>query len=391
MKTKNSETAEANHLTIMNLNWLFVVIAFFSLVFFRSLEFLYVEGDDAYSIAYHVMGRNEGIQGYYSSYQKMMDVVLSILTPDESFLRHSALIITAIFTIITFSLILFLVKDWTKNEKLPPFWVTTLAVMLAVPEIFYFGLVYSPTLVGFSFIISSHLLIHSVAKENSGLDFHNKRHLMWFLVSVALFGLGVSFRWNLGSYVVVIFVELLNIRPGNCFEKRRIIIACSWGIAGFLASVLMIRLSGVKFSSLTYQLTTASDVAALAGNLSNTNVSQWISSILSMSPMITPGFGLITVIGLYHIIRNRNMLWVTIISGLVIALPWVKSGNPKFLIVALPALIAGFCIGFSFVWRENESTVRTYLSRFLTVIVLIVPWVIGVQAVLPGNAWGPFL
>lgn len=72
--------------------WLILLIAVFGLVYIRAMAFVYVEGDDASSMAYHVMGRNNDLQPVYAAYQGMMDKVLSRLPPQEPLLRVTSLL-----------------------------------------------------------------------------------------------------------------------------------------------------------------------------------------------------------------------------------------------------------------------------------------------------------
>ena len=86
--------------------WIFIVIIVFAFIYAESLTFVYVEGDDASSMAYHLLGRNKDLQPVYSAYQGMMDKMLSVLPPAEGLLRHVSMLSTGIAGILMVILIL---------------------------------------------------------------------------------------------------------------------------------------------------------------------------------------------------------------------------------------------------------------------------------------------
>src|SRR5438874_283175 len=119
----------------------FVVIPIYLFIYCFCLTFQYVEGDDAYSVMYHALGRNPGIQRPYGTYQAMMDVVLRILPPDESIVRHAAIGLHAVFGIIFSMLLIMLIRTFLPlpGKSLLLF---SLLLPFAVPELIFFGLYY---------------------------------------------------------------------------------------------------------------------------------------------------------------------------------------------------------------------------------------------------------
>src|SRR5688500_17027687 len=83
-----------------------LVCAAFGIVYWRSLTFVYVEGDDAKLVAYHAMGRNAELEHIYSPYISMFDAVLAVLPPREDIVRIAGMAITAISAPVLFFLIM---------------------------------------------------------------------------------------------------------------------------------------------------------------------------------------------------------------------------------------------------------------------------------------------
>ena len=80
--------------------WILFVIVLFSVVYQLSGELVYVDGDDATSIAYHLLGRDITQQRPYSPYHGMMDKALSFIPAQENLLRTIAFESTRLANII---------------------------------------------------------------------------------------------------------------------------------------------------------------------------------------------------------------------------------------------------------------------------------------------------
>ena len=96
--------------------WPIVVLVAFGAVYSASLTFVYVEGDDAVSIAYHVLGRDSSIQPPYSPYHSLMDSFLSLLPPREPLLRRCAIGVTSAAAPIFVILMLTLFLQWSSGS-----------------------------------------------------------------------------------------------------------------------------------------------------------------------------------------------------------------------------------------------------------------------------------
>ena len=134
------------------------VAALFLLIYARSLTFVYIEGDDATSIAYHALGRVRDVQPPYSAYQCMMDAILGLLPAQEHVLRVTAMLMTAIAAPILVLLLAMLAFELAGDRIRIPWPVAAILVPLAAPELIYLGLVYTPALVGLSAAVGAHVL-----------------------------------------------------------------------------------------------------------------------------------------------------------------------------------------------------------------------------------------
>ena len=378
--------------------WVVLLMAVFCLVYIRSLTFVYIDGDDATSIAYHVMGRNRAIQPAYAPYHGMMDKVLSVLPPQEPNLRVISLLITNLASVCMVILMLTLVFDWTKDENHLPKWLIIIIVLAAAPELFFFGLVYSPTWVAMCFILGAHLILRRASLNSNWLDFTDPKQVAYIALSLLLFGFGVAFRWNTLAYAGVIIVDMITRQPSASnlpfgSIKKRINLGILWGALALVISVTMIVISGYGYQDFINKISTIRFVTNQAGSLSpdaSTSLKDiLLQTLLSLSPMFTPGFALLTLLGFIGYIRRRDPLTLVILAGFVGALPWLKSGVPKFLITSLPVLILCFTHGLIMLWNLVGKGRLRMAANLALALLLLAPWVIGIRVARGNTAWGP--
>mgnify|MGYP001579781328 CR=1 FL=1 len=114
-----------------------------------------------------------------------------------------------------------------------------------------------------------------------------------------------------------------------------------------------------------------------------------MQSVLPLSPMFTPAFGMLSLLGLIEFARRRNPLTLIILVGFLGILPWLKSGVPKFIITALPVFILCFMKGFTMLWyRVGHGWVKQAANLTL-VLLLLAPWMLGLRVTREGTAYGP--
>lgn len=379
--------------------WIVLLIVIFGLVYIQSMTFVYVEGDDATSMAYHIMGRNKDIQSAYTPYQGMMDKMLGFLPSNEVLLRFTSLFATNLAAILMVMLILMLVFDWTRRQNIThPKWLITISVLLAAPEMFFLGLVYSPTLIAMCLLLAAHLILRYASRNANWLKFNDKKQIAYIVVSLFLFGFGVSFRWNTAIYAVVIIVDLILLQPDaptplSTPLKKRIGLGVLWGGLALTFSILMISISGYGFSDFIKKFETVLFVINQSGvksTDSSTSMKEVLMySVLPLSPMFTPAFGLLTLLGFIEFARRRNPLTLVILVGFLGILPWLKSGVPKFIITALPVFILCFMQGFTMLWNRVGQGWVKQAANLTLILLLLAPWILGLRVTREGTAYGP--
>lgn len=374
--------------------WVFIVIILFGIVYQISGTFVYVDGDDATSIAYHVMGRVKSMQLPYSPYHGMMDRVLSFLPAQEELVRVTAFGVTRLAAILMMILIFALVYDWLNTSaKHTPAWHVFVVVitLIAAPEFFYFGLVYAPTFIAMSFILSAHLLLRSL---NRRVDATPRQRLVIYGFSLILFGFGAAFRWNTAAYGIVIAADLfLSQSRENSPIRARLGLPIKWGVLALVSSFLMIALSGIGVEAFAGAFETILYVFNQAGTLSPdseaTTVESLLRTVLTLTPLFTPAFALVFVVGVIKLIKERSPLMVVILAGILSILPWIGSGVPKFIITSLPLFVLTFVVGLNEVIGFIDKQRNRSLAYAVLFLALIAPWLIGVRIQREGTAWGP--
>lgn len=378
---------------LRQLAWMSIPIAGLGLIFLLGGTFVYIDGDDAASIAYHVMGRNPQLHPPYSPYHGMMDRLLGLLPAQEPLLRVAAFSLTRLAGIGFVLLALLLAFDWLKQTStaLSPTQkaLTALVLLLAAPELAYLSLTYSPTLIAMCLALGAHLLLrHTLrARKCSPLA-----QTLRCAAALLLFGLGASFRWNVTAYALVIAADLL---VSETTEKRttRWLYAVFWsGLAG-LSALLLIALSGYGLADFLAKLNTVEYVMNQAGSLAPQADAPLgeilLRSGLTLTPLLTPAFVGLALLGLAQLVRQRHPLLLPILAGLLSALPWLKSGVPKFIITALPPMVLLLALGLwtAFTFAQQKRAQTAFL--LLLAAALLLPWGVGIRIRREASAWGP--
>ena len=373
-------------------SWLILVVLSFTVVYASSLEFVYVEGDDATSIAYHLLGRNPDIQPPYSAYQGMADRLLGLLPNNEIQLRYFAIGLTSVATIIAIILMIEIVFSWFKHEEKFGKFFSTGMILLSAPELFYFGLVYSPTMLALCFIFGSHLLLRLIYKENK---LRVTQTIVIVLISSLIFGLGISFRWNTVVYGLVIFVDAILLTHdygvGLKWERYRVLLPFVWALFAIISAVLMVGVSGYKLSAVMSQISAAPLLLTQQGTLSQSiayySREMIIRMFLVSASLFTPIFTLLILVGFVGLVRSRNPFYVVVLVGALGVLPWVRSGTPKFMATAIPIMITCFLYGLQYIFQKIN--IEKQQIKAVLLIAVIIPWIIGIQTSRDNSAWGP--
>lgn len=374
--------------------WPLTVIAWFIVVYSMSLAFVYIEGDDAASIAYHLLGRDSSVQPPYTPYQGFMDLWLSLLRPSEETLRRAAMAATAFAAVYMTVVMLVIVFDWVKANAIQKI-IISVVTMLGCPELSFLGLYYSPSVIAMCFVLSAHYLVRRVFKQGAISTKSMVSRAGVFAGSVGLFGIGTACRWDIGVYGAVIVVDLLIIamrRTGEHDVQRSWKPAASalfWGACALLSSFAAIFASGYGVEEIARLVRGSTQYGTSTGSLP----ASWVSIVALRSALlvslITPVFGLLAVLGLIGLIRRRDPLLLVVLVGGLVVLPWaVKLGVPKMLLPAVPGLL--YCVASGLVLVQGGSAPsRVQIRHVILLALLLAPWIVGVRVTIPGSAWGP--
>lgn len=373
--------------------WVLISMFLFWIVYQFSGTFVYIDGDDATSIAYHVMGRDSTMQEPYSPYHGMMDKMLSLLPAKEELVRTVAFGATRLATVLMYILILLLVFKQLRysNVNLPFSWqaIAATALLFAAPELLFFGLVYAPTMIAMCLVLCSHLLLYWLHYQQ---DVTSRQQIWGYVLSIVIFGFGVSFRWNVAAYGIIIAASILTMQSDQPL-KNRLPNALGWLFFAGLSSFFMINLSGYGFRDFLAKFETVLYVLNQAGTLSPESTASTMEVLmrtaLTLTPLFTPIFALLIMLGLAKLIKEKSGLLGIIVAGLLSILPWLRSGVPKFIITALPVLILLFMVGLTMIIEFAKDKNKKNIIYTLICIGLLLPWLVGIQIEREGTAWGP--
>lgn len=346
--------------------YIYYIILYLILYIF-TLNFNYIEGDDASTVMYHVMGRNSNIQPFYSHYHSMFDSILSLIKSiDEILLRHISIGISFIFGLFALISISYLSLYKFKKNKSILFFLVVLPFI--IPEILFSSLIVNATLISITLLILSHILLLKYTANNKKL---------YLFLSLLFFGFGVSFRWINGFYLFVIFGDyILNDTRNfkNLFSVERIkksLIIFPFYIASIL---IFIQISGFTIFDIykTYRFGYKA--------FENTDTSYFALASTAIAFM-TPSFIILFFLGFFYCLR---------------------SGYYRNLILLLISIIPYFFIGFytSYKYMINIVIVLVFImiqgisisnSKYFKISILFItflPWFFGIT-LNTNSAWGP--
>ncbi|GEM_PF-762530 len=354
------------------------IVAAFGLVYSSSLTFVYVRDSDASSIAFHALGRDRSVQPPYAHSQSFMDVILGTLPADERTLRISAISMTALFSV-AFVLCIhsFAFRVWPRS-LLPGPVLSAVAITVMCPELYYFGLVYSPAVIAMSMLMFSHFLAQrALARSNDA----SKGMIASFAASVILFGIGAACQFVTALYSAVIFVDLCRIPASPWLRSlpRRLIFPVIWTAAAMACWRVVISISepgnGLFQAGISGAAQTESRNAA--------------STVLSLQSLMTPALAIFAVAGIFTMIRERASAIALLIIGMMTVLVAVSSGTSEGIVVAIPGLIATALVGMrtSSLWM-SRVTGRRVVPALACTTLLLLPWLTGIRTAHAATAGG---
>jgi hypothetical protein len=358
-----------------------IVLLSFGAVFLGAQSFVCVEGDDATSFAYHAMGRQAAVQPPYAVYNGMMDFLLSWLPASEPIVRVTGLVVSSLAAAALVLLALQLVFAWAPNiPRSARAWIAVIS-LLAVPEVFFLSLVYTPNAVAIAFLLGAHLAVRRAVRGAS------KPSLPWALGSLALFGFGVACRWETAAYGLVVVVDLwLGTRPRgeNAPLRNRFVFGFIWGTLALVSTYLFIGLSGYGFTDLRDWFVMSRQASAGYFDSALTK----LSFFGRYQSFFTPICLLLALTGLISFLRQPAQL-VRCLIGFLPMVPIFYRGAPKLLYPALPGLLLCVAEGFRVIWYAPLNNRIVTSLRAVLLVVAVGPWLIGVKVHSQDTQWGP--
>jgi hypothetical protein len=361
---------------------IFLIFAAFLVIYAFSLTFVYIEGDDASIIAYHLLGRDESLRPRYALYQAMFDRVLSLLPPSEPVLRVFAISLSALSAVIFTCLAANLAFRWSSINSQKKSIYTLLFLVLS-PELFFSGLYINPSIIAFVFVFLAHHLVLRQDLEQS-IGFYRK------LGSALLFGFGVAFRWNAALYGIVIFLDVClpkNISEYSKWGRKPTINwqpALTWIGMASLFSLLFVNFSVNNGFSATGLLSIVSIVIDYLIGESARYLS--LITLARMISLFSPVLILLAGWGFVSLCVKKSWKIVLIFAA--------QSLSLIFFILA--GLVKDSMIFLPIVWVlaiEGTETLLGQLKSRLTMpaifFMAVLPWLIGVHVFSSTTLWGP--
>lgn len=360
------------------------VIVFYFLIFlyfyFYTLNFNYVEGDDASTILYHLCGRNLNIQPPYASYNSGMDFLIKTVNiQGEESLRTFAVLVSFVSGFLILSLLVLLLDSvFERNELVNSSYKTYLYLLIPfiVPDILFHSLIINSAYIGFVFLIGSLLLFIRFLKTN---------RIVFLGLSILLFAIAIPFRWTLLVSLPIYMGFALYYNPIDYYSSQtwlllfKIIIA---NIAGVFLAILFIDVTGYNLEGIYNTIVSSNSY------LENSERSV-LSILATSSAFLTPSLLFLLILGvfkIYELNKKSKNYAVSILSLIFFSIaPFFIFGffpSFKFLITLFPILLIVAVLGFDYLMK----------SKWLLIIFLILftsPWFIGIQVDAKGTFCGP--
>ncbi len=333
-----------------------------------SLCFSYIEGDDAATVMYHLMGRKAEMQPPYSSYHSMFDIILSVLdAKNEPFIRGFSICISFIFGLLSLCLLAHIIFLKNGNNHKHSFYGLLLLPFI-IPEVLFSSLLVNPTMISISGLLLSHIFLLKFLKNGKWT------HLTF---SVLLFGLGASFRWSCGFYLFILFGEYILYQANGfkevlskIFSKKMVFVFLMYT----LSVVFFIYLSG--YSPTDIYMTYSEG---------NSIMQRKETSLLSLGAVaitfLTPALIFLLIAGVYYDFKHAT--YKNGILFLIGLFPYLIIGlypSYKYMITLIVPLILLSVSGMKLMNHKG--------GKVLVICTIFLPWIIGVN-VTSSSAWGP--
>jgi hypothetical protein len=364
-----------------NINYIFgFYFLLFVYLYFFTLNFNYVEGDDASTILYHLCGRNSQIQPPYASYNSGLDFLLEISNlHGEVSLRTFAVLVSFVSGFLVLCLFaVFLDVFFDDVEK-----VTTknkiyfyFLLPFIVPDIIFHGLIVNSAYISFVFLLGSLILFIKFLKTNRNL-------FLYF--STLLFAIAIPFRWTMLIALPLYMGFALYYHPIQYYSKNTLLLFLKISMAnvvGVILALFFIYITGYNLEDFY------NTVVSTTGYIENSEKST-LAFLATASAFLTPSLLFLVLLGciaVYKQNKKRSKYGLSMLGLVLLSIsPCFVVGffpSYKFLITLFPMLLIVMGIGFDFLSQK-----KSLLVVFL--ILVIAPWFIGIQLDAKGTFCGP--
>jgi hypothetical protein len=367
--------------------WILAGILAFSVVYGCALTFVYSDSDDAVSMAYHALGRNDNVQSPFERFQYGMDLLLSILPAHEPTVRIGGMTVTAIASALFAFLTLMLAFTRSGEQSAGSRLIVAVALLLAVPEFFFLGLLYTPMLVGMCLAVSAHIILRRTSLSEGGLREVWTRHWLVLIGSGLVIGAAGLFRWDIIAYVGIVVLDLV-------FAQSR---KSAVTMNGYVNRLAVMLVWGV-FASCVWMLLVVStgDISRTLEDLfpaikeTHGEVPFWQTQFFGAHlSLFTPGFLMFVVLGLIGALRQAGSARIFFVISLVLLAIWPFQSTPKEILIFVPVLVILFTLGWTGCLGWMISSKARVLLLIAVCALLLMPWVLGVQVLHGDSSWGP--
>jgi hypothetical protein len=372
-----------NLLIPTRLHWSLPVLLAFSLGYAASLTFEYVDGDDASSMAYHLLGRDPSVQPRYAGYQPGMDWILGFMRPVDPALRTVAMSLTAASALMFTFLLLVLAFD--KNPEIDDRTKTIVgaALVFAAPELIYLGLLYTPMLVGMCFVLAGHVLLRRQIRS-LGESAHALRKTLLICLAILLLLAGGFFRWDLWLYTGVVLLDISMDARGQLqvIQTKRTTSTIALSGAVLLGAIATVYLcTNANLSAAVMRVARA----ALATPRFPHGVAAFVGA---QQTFFSPAMLLALVSGMIYLWRADRKRIFFPASVMILMLLWPLWFSPKEILLFVPVIVIVFSAGVNFLWNDMGKKHPVTMRGWLLVL-FIAPWFVGIRVTYGDSAWGP--
>jgi hypothetical protein len=344
---------------------IFAYTIIFVIIYFTAFVPIYIEGDDASTILYHIIGRESAIQSPYSPYHSGLDFLLKFISNNETTIRVFSMNITFVFGYLSICLTgYWILKKLNYNYNTL---ILLILLPLIIPEILFNSLILNPTNISFVFC-----MLALITSEN----FAKTRNPYLFFITPLLYLIGIPFRWSMELFFIVpLWSYLYNNRFSfkTLFKDMGYILLT---ITSIVFSFIGIYISGYSpldvFDTLIWgkEYSEKQELSIIALFAHNVN-------------FITPALVLLMIVGTYKLfIKVKfNFIWLFVIN----IIPYIIIGMfpcYKFYMMLTPFLFLITALGF-------DSISKHKLSKLIIIIVIIAPWLFGIKLKIKDNIYGP--